>query len=87
MSDKAGRALSGYSAMIAGAIGVNDQAVLDIVEDVMRNDVFHSTLDWQSRDVFDRGARDAYDVYLASIDPVICAELKVPVNFLARRSA
>lgn len=80
-------ALRGYAAMIAEAIGVTDPAVLEIVEDVMRNDVFHSTLDWQPRDVFDRGARDAYEIYQASLDPVLCKELGVPVNFLARRAA
>lgn len=77
-------ALRGYAGMIAAAIGEQDPAVLEIVEDVMRNTIFHSTLDWQSREVFDRGAREAYEVYLASLDPALCAELGVEVNFLAR---
>jgi hypothetical protein len=33
-----------------------------MVEDIMRNDVFHSTLDWQTRAELRRGARLAYQV-------------------------
>jgi len=35
------------------------------VEDIMRHDIFHSTLDWQSRAQFDKGAREAYELLLA----------------------
>lgn len=35
-----------------------------IIEDIMRHVIFHSTLSWQTREVFDKGARDAYDVHL-----------------------
>jgi len=31
-----------------------------MVEDIMRRFVFHSTLDWQSREELDRGADDAW---------------------------
>ena len=30
------------------------------IEDMMRHEVFHSTLDWQSRAVLKRGARTAW---------------------------
>ncbi|MBM3861553.1 MAG: hypothetical protein FJ395_18160 [Verrucomicrobia bacterium] len=30
-----------------------------MVEEIMRNDVFHSTLDWQTRAEFRKGAREA----------------------------
>jgi len=30
-----------------------------MIEDIMRNDIFHSTLDWQSRAEFRTGAREA----------------------------
>ena len=33
-----------------------------MVENIMRNDVFHSTLDWQTRAELRRGARLAYQV-------------------------
>ena len=33
------------------------------VEDLMRNVVFHSTLDWQTREEFENGARLAYLVF------------------------
>jgi hypothetical protein len=32
------------------------------VEDIMRNEIFHSTLDWQTRAELRRGARLAYQV-------------------------
>lgn len=33
-----------------------------MVENIMRDEVFHSTLDWQSRAEFKRGARRAYQL-------------------------
>jgi len=30
------------------------------VEDIMRHDIFHSTLDWQPRALFDKAAKVAY---------------------------
>jgi hypothetical protein len=35
----------------------NEEAV--VIEDLMRNEVFHSTLDWLSKQQFNRGARKA----------------------------
>jgi hypothetical protein len=52
--------MTGYAALIAEATGVTDPADLREIEDVMRHDVFHSTLDWQSRDVFIAGAVEAW---------------------------
>lgn len=54
--------LRGYAKGIVAATGCKPEEAA-AVEDIMRNDVFHSTLDWQSRRVFDRGARAAYEVY------------------------
>ena len=31
-----------------------------VVEEIMRSDIFHSTLDWQTSDEFETGAREAY---------------------------
>ena len=52
-----------YTKAIAQALKVEVSRdtidMLDKVEDFMRNDIFHSTLDWQSKRVFDKGAREA----------------------------
>ena len=37
-----------YSNIIIGATNCNPEDVAEI-EDIMRNDIFHSTLDWQTR--------------------------------------
>lgn len=33
-----------------------------MIEDIMRNEIFHSTLDWQSRAQFRQGARKAAEI-------------------------
>ena len=35
----------------------------DMIEDIMRNEIFHSTLDWQTRAQLRKGAREAYDLF------------------------
>lgn len=56
-----------YTKAIAQALGVPvnaaNIAMLDEVEDIMRNEIFHSTLDWQTKRQFNKGARDAKAVY------------------------
>jgi hypothetical protein len=52
----------GYAAMIAAAIGVTDPKTLADVEDTMRHCIFNSTLDWQTKEQFDNGAREAYGI-------------------------
>lgn len=49
-----------YQQIITAATGVTDRSTLDAIEDSMRNDIFHSTLDWQSRKQLSNGARQAY---------------------------
>lgn len=51
-----------YQAMISKASGVTDKAMLVRIEDVMRNDIFHSTLDWQTRTQFNKGVREAMEL-------------------------
>lgn len=46
-----------YKSLIIEATGVSEKDA-GFVEDIMRNDVFHSTLDWQTRAKFVRGARE-----------------------------
>ena len=48
-----------YKQMIAKATGISDDAMLRRIEDCMRQDIFHSTLDWQTSRQFNKGARDA----------------------------
>lgn len=36
-----------------------------IVEDLMRTQVFHSTLDWQSREQLRDGAKEAFEIFSA----------------------
>lgn len=55
--------LSGYAQLISEAIGTTDRVTLAEVEDIMRNDIFHSTLDWVPRDRFIEAAREAYNLY------------------------
>ena len=50
--------MSFYQALIIKATGVSEKDA-GYVEDIMREDIFHSTLDWQSRMQFVRGAREA----------------------------
>lgn len=54
--------LSGYHAIIQEATGA-PRHLLGLLENILRQEVFHSTLDWQTRAEFDRGARRAYSLY------------------------
>lgn len=56
-----------YLQTIAEGIGVEvtkaNRPMLEELEDIMRNTIFHSTLDWQTREQLHRAAREAKDVY------------------------
>jgi hypothetical protein len=54
--------LTGYGQLIVDATGCSVNEVQEI-EDIMRDIVFHSTLDWQTREELEHGARLAYAVY------------------------
>jgi len=56
------RNASPYEEMIQAATGAPDE-VLGILEEIMRTEIFHSTLDWQSRGEFDAAARRAWAMY------------------------
>ncbi len=62
--------LSWYQEAIIEATSCSPTDALEI-EDLMRNIIFHSTLDWQSREVFDQGAREGLEllVELRKEDP------------------
>lgn len=54
--------MSHYTTMITAATGVTDPARLAQIEQCMREDIFHSTLDWQTKAQFNKGARDAREM-------------------------
>jgi len=49
----------GYKESIIEVTGCNAEDAEEI-EDYMRNIIFHSTLDWQTKAQFNKGAKDAY---------------------------
>lgn len=51
-----------YAALIAEATGA-PESKLALLEELMRTEIFHSTLDWQSAAQLTDGARQAYDIY------------------------
>lgn len=52
---------SHYGAIIREAFEVElTDRVVDEIEEVMRDDIFHSTLDWQSREQLRAAAREAF---------------------------
>ena len=53
-----------YRSLIIEATGINEKEA-GYVEEIMRDDIFHSTLDWQSRAQFVRGAREAVEMLKA----------------------
>lgn len=52
-----------YQDRIAEITGAKSEELV-IVENILRDDVFHSTLDWQTAKEFKCGARKAYRIYL-----------------------
>ncbi|MFO1432252.1 MAG: hypothetical protein U1F76_19270 [Candidatus Competibacteraceae bacterium] len=56
---------SAYADLIAEATGAPEKD-LPALEVIMRNEVFHSTLDWQSRQAFMAGARKAMKIFLSN---------------------
>lgn len=68
--DDNGEAIRGYGLIISEATGVTRRADLDEIEECMRQDIFHSTLDWQTRDQLKAAAREAWQVVQIMRDPV-----------------
>ncbi len=54
--------MSGYHKIIKEATDCPDDAIEEI-EEIMRNDVYHSTLDWQTAAELKRGAKLAYGIH------------------------
>jgi len=53
---------SPYADLIGAATGA-PESILALLENLMRDEIFHSTLDWQSAEELTEGARKAYDLY------------------------
>lgn len=65
--------MTGYAKIINEATGVSDPGDLAAIEDSMRHDIFHSTLDWQTRAQLMRGAREAWELVQLMRDPIALA--------------
>ena len=51
-----------YQQLIVDTLGCTDEVAVE-VEEIMRDTIFHSTLDWQSREQLEDGAEQAMMVY------------------------
>jgi len=56
---------SPYAPLIAATTGAPTNR-LALLENLMRDEIFHSTLDWQSAEELADGARRAHDLYRSS---------------------
>jgi hypothetical protein len=57
-----GGTMNFYEKIIVESTGAtHDEAVA--IEDIMRNDIFHSTLDWQTKAQLKKAAKEAQEIY------------------------
>lgn len=66
--------MSYYNAIIAKATGIADPLMLEVIEDLMRNVIFHSTLSWLTLEQLEQGAREAKQVIDLEISLGITAD-------------
>jgi hypothetical protein len=62
MTDSVKVRLTGYQALIQEATGVTALEHIERIEDTMRHVIFHSTLDWQTREQLQQAAREALQI-------------------------
>jgi len=55
--------LKGYQKLIQEATNCKENEV-EAIEDIMRNVIVHSTLDWLSKPQFNKAAKEAHETYL-----------------------
>jgi hypothetical protein len=61
MNGKGGRVRLGYYALeIMRIVGCSESEAV-VVEEIMRNSIFHSTLDWLAAEQYRAGALEAYE--------------------------
>ena len=61
-NDNDGNPIRGYAKTIFEATGVTDRNFLCEIEETMRHDIFHSTLDWQTYGQLQDAAKQAYNL-------------------------
>lgn len=71
-----------YQQMIQRATGCTEAEARE-AEDIMRHDIFHSTLDWQPRSIFDKAARLAVAVVRG--EPILARHARAIENGTAVR--
>ena len=62
MTDAVKVRLTGYQTLIQEATGVTDLEHIERIEDTMRHVIFHSSLDWQTREQLQQAAREALQI-------------------------
>lgn len=62
MTDTVKVQLTGYQVLIQEATGVTDLEHIERIEYTMRHVIFHSNLDWQSREQLQQAAREALQI-------------------------
>tara|TARA_Y100000034_G_C6597791_1_gene259949 strand:- start:343 stop:531 length:189 start_codon:yes stop_codon:yes gene_type:complete len=61
--------MSLYRDTLMEVTGITNADDLAAIEDIMRHDIFHSTLDWQTRDQILKAAKEAHKLWkLAYLD-------------------
>ena len=60
--------LRGYQKTISEATGRTSRKQIGLIEDIMRDVIFHSTLDWQTREQLVTAAIEAEEVCVAMGD-------------------
>lgn len=71
--------LKGYALSIYQATGA-DVSQLEEIEDYMRHEIFHSTLDWQSKEEFNKAALMAYEELYGKKAPKVSKSEPKPEN-------
>lgn len=54
--------LTYHEKMFSELTGIADKATLSQIEDIVRNDIFHSTLDWQTKAQLKKAAKEAIEM-------------------------
>lgn len=68
-NDNDGNPIKGYAKTIFEATGITDRNFLCEIEETMRHDIFHSTLDWQTREQLQDAAKQAYNLITGAPSP------------------
>lgn len=77
--------MSHYHQIITEATGVTDFDDLDEIEDTMRHSIFHSTLDWQTREQLKTAAIEGWEIvqWLRVPENVAALEAQIEAEYQA----